>query len=100
MTRPTMGTSASQVTPAYPDPAHTTTVAKQGSGKSDAPDNGGTATHRKGAIERLGASYAPRVNYVYPNQPEASQTLRNVRIVPSAVGNRDFWNKRQYGQDI
>lgn len=97
MTRPTMDTEASHATPAYPDPAHTTLVPKKsGSPDSDNPAGG----HRQGVLERLGASYAPKVNYVYPNQPEASQTLRNVRVMPSAIGNGDFWAKRQYGQDI
>lgn len=28
------------------------------------------------------------------NAAEASATERNVRILPSAIGNRDFWDKR------
>jgi hypothetical protein len=30
--------------------------------------------------------------------PSAQQTQRNVRLVRSAVGNYDFWSKRQFGQ--
>lgn len=58
----------------------------------------GTKGNRQGVQERLGAQYAPQVTIVQPNEPEASQTQRNVRLVPSSVGNRDFWLKRQYGQ--
>jgi|SRR6185437_5168685 len=31
------------------------------------------------------------------NAAQASETQRNVRIVPSAAGVGDFWKKRQYG---
>lgn len=58
-----------------------------------------TASHRTGHQERLGAKYAPQMTLYVPNAAEASQTQRNVRIVPSAVGNRDFFLRRQYGQN-
>ena len=48
--------------------------------------------------ERLGAKWAPQMLMSSPQAPEASQTQRNVRVVQSAIGNRDFWIKRQYGQ--
>lgn len=91
MTRPTMGTSASQATVAYPDPAHTHAVPKQGS-KSDAPDSRGGV--RPNIQERLGFKGAPQVNYCYPTAPEASQNGRNVRLMPSAKGNTDFYAAR------
>lgn len=98
MTRSTMGTSAASVTPAYPDPAHTTSVPKQG-GKSDAPDSRGGI--RQGVLERNGFKGAPQVNYCYPNAPEAKATGRNVRIMPSAKGNTDFYAARaQTGQPL
>jgi hypothetical protein len=65
-------------------------------GKSDAPVGGkGVRTQHQ---ERLGAQYAPQMPLYEQNAAEASLVQRNVRVVPSAVGNRDFWNKRQYGQ--
>lgn len=57
-----------------------------------------TANHRQGHQERLGAKYAPQMVMSAPQAPEAAATGRNVRILSSAVGNRDFWLKRQYGQ--
>lgn len=57
-----------------------------------------TANVRSGHQERLGAKYAPQMPMYAPNAPEASLTQRNVRVVPSAIGNRDFWSKRQFGQ--
>lgn len=48
--------------------------------------------------ERLGAKWAPQMVMSAPQAPEASLTQRNVRVLPSAIGSRDFWLKRQYGQ--
>lgn len=66
--------------------------------KSDAPV--GTTSHRTGHQERLGAKYAPQMPLYEPNAAAASETQRNVRLVPSAVGNRDFYLRRQYGQGM
>lgn len=68
----------------------------RGGSKSDAPV-GGTGI-RKGVQERLGCKYAPQVNMVTLNQPEASEEFRNVKLVPSAIGNRAFYDRRKYGQ--
>lgn len=70
----------------------------RGGSKSDAPV-GGTGI-RKGHQERLGAKFAPQMPLYEQNAAAASETLRNVRVVPSAVGNRDFYLKRQYGQRL
>lgn len=66
--------------------------------KSDAPV--GTKANRVGHQERLGAKYAPQMPLYAQNAAEASATQRNVRVVPSAVGNRDFYLRRQYGQGM
>ncbi len=85
--------------------AHPTSVASQSPNVKYQPRGGATggpeqatANHRTGHQERLGAKYAPQMPMYAPNAPEASMTMRNVRPVPSAVGNRDFWSKRSYGQ--
>lgn len=65
-------------------------------GKSDAPE--GVKANRTGHQERLGAKYAPQMPLYEQNAAAASETQRNVRVLPSAVGNRDFYLKRQYGQ--
>ena len=57
-----------------------------------------TANNRTGHQERLGAKWAPQMPLYAQNAAEASQTGRNVRILPASTGNRDFWYKRQYGQ--
>lgn len=48
--------------------------------------------------ERLGAKWAPQMLMSSPQAPESAQTQRNVTLVRSAVGNRDFYSKRQFGQ--
>lgn len=48
--------------------------------------------------ERLGAKWAPQMLMSAPQAPEAGLTGRNVRVLPSAIGNRDFYLKRMYGQ--
>lgn len=65
------------------------------------PKGGGepaTAGHRKGNLERQGASLRPTTKLYEQNAPQASDTLKNTRPVKSSVGNRDFYTKRQYGQ--
>ena len=58
-----------------------------------------TASVRSGHQERLGAKWAPQMLMGSPEVlPSAQATGSNVRTLPSAVGNRDFWYKRQYGQ--
>lgn len=59
-----------------------------------------TANHRQGIQERLGAQFAPQMTLYKANAAEAGLVQKNVRLVPSAVGNRDFWFKRAYGQRL
>lgn len=59
-----------------------------------------TAGHRKGIQERLGAKQHPTVALYAANAAESSLVQRNVRTVPAAVGNRDFYLRRQYGQGV
>lgn len=96
--RPTMGTSASNVG----------NVAKPVKGKSVPKKNqakGGflesaTATHRASVQERMGATLRPTAILYQANAAEAGVVQRNVVTVPSAVGNRDFYLRRQYRQGL
>lgn len=94
---PTMGTVAAPVNASAAPSRNTHLVAKK-------PGPGGmlegaTARHRSarmnetnGPQHRITASaYAPMTS------PEAGATYRNVRLVPSTLGNRDFWDKRNNG---
>jgi hypothetical protein len=64
-----------------------------------APGRAPTTTVNGGRVERLGAKWAPQMLMNSPEVlPSARTTQSNVRIVNSAVGNRDFYLKRQYGQ--
>ena len=72
---------------------------QRGGSKSGAPVGTKSQPGRVNIQERLGAQFAPQMPLYYANAPEASQTLRNTRVLNSAVGNRDFWLKRQYGQN-
>lgn len=75
---------------------HTTPVQKKGAagGALEA----ATAAHKSNIPERLGAKLHPSATLYKQNAAEANDTQRNVRTMPSAIGNRDFYNKRQYGQ--
>ncbi len=57
-----------------------------------------TAGHRQGILERFGHKGAPQVGVEYANAPEAANVGKNVRLVRSAIGNRDFYDKRSLGQ--
>lgn len=96
-TFPKMGTSNARANNVSGAPSKNTKRVKKKSTVSAKPE-AATAAHRQGALERLGFQGAPQVRMGYPTAPEAAQTLRNTRIVPSAIGNRDFYLKRQYGQ--
>ena len=93
-----MGTDASQAENVSGAPsANTKPVARKNTQAGPVP---GAKANRKGVLERNGFQGAPQVNHVYPNAPEAAQVFRNVRLMPSAKGNRDFYARRQYGQGI
>lgn len=95
-TFPKMGTSAAHAE-VMSDASPNLKFRPRGGSKNGAPV-GGTGI-RQGVQERLGCQYHPSVNMVTQNQPEASQEMRNVRLVKSAVGNRDFYDRRAYGQN-
>jgi hypothetical protein len=53
-----------------------------------------TANHRPGIQERMGAQLHPSATLYAPNAAASSDLQRNTRIVPSSLGNRDFFAKR------
>jgi hypothetical protein len=74
--------------------------AKGGAEPATAGGRTATVTQDTGR-ERLGAKWAPQMQMGSPEVlPSAQQTQRNVRLVRSAVGNVDFWSKRQFGQSM
>lgn len=73
-------------------------LVQKGNSKGGGMLEAATATHRANVQERQGPKFKPQVALYAPNAASASETQRNTRIVPSAVGNRDFYLKRQYGQ--
>lgn len=86
---PTMGTEAASAGAA---PVLTGTLRPKGG-----PTGGGepaTANHRQATQERLGFKGAPQTTLYAPNAPEAAATQRNVRLVRSSIGNRDFYDAR------
>lgn len=66
------------------------------SGPSADENPGGTAVRGQMAMngENPGPRFAPQTTISFPNAPEASQTGRGLRVVPSSIGNRDFWDSR------
>jgi hypothetical protein len=59
-----------------------------------------TATHRPSIMERNGASLHPGAVLYQANAASANDVQRNVVTVPSAIGNRDFYLRRQYRQGM
>jgi len=96
--RQTMGTSASAVTNQSGAPsANTIPVPRKNTQAGGVP---GAKANRSQVHERNGFKGAPQATISYPNSPEAANTFRNVRLVPSALGNRDFWAKRAEGPTL
>lgn len=54
-----------------------------------------TAVHRPNIQESLGAKCAPQATLYAKNAASADDVLRNTYIIPSAVGNADFYNARK-----
>jgi hypothetical protein len=95
---PTMGTDAAYAENLSGAPsANTKPVPRKNTQAGPVP---GSKANRKGTLERNGFQGAPQVTYEYPNAPEAQSTQRNVRLVPSAKGNRDFYARRQEGPTL
>lgn len=94
---PTVGTSVARSVSARPA-LRGTAVPKTGNSKGGFAE-AATAKHRANIQERLGAKLRPTAVLYAVNAAAANDTYRNVRYVPSAIGNRDFWNKRAYGQN-
>ena len=72
-------------------------VAKGTEGRGKSPT--GTMASRSSTKihEAQGPRCTVKATLYKSNAAEASQTQRNVRIMPSAAGVGDFWKKRQYG---
>jgi len=91
----TMGTvNADAVNVSGAPSKNTKPVAKKGAGVGGM-IAAATASHRPGILERNGASLRISTTLYKANAAEAGDTQRHVRIVPSALGNRDFWAARQ-----
>ena len=75
---------------------YTTPIPRKGPA-ADVLATGGTGHRGVGADatgENAGPAFRPQTTICFPNAPEASQTGRGMRTLPSAVGNRDFWDRR------
>jgi hypothetical protein len=94
--RPTMGTAASRVGNVA-KPIKGRSVPKKNQAKGGFLESA-TASHRPSIMERNGASLRPSAVLYQANAAEAGLVQRNVVTVPSAVGNRDFYLRRQYRQ--
>jgi hypothetical protein len=96
--RPTMGTDASRVGNVA-KPIKGRSVPKKGNAKGGFLESA-TAKHRPNVLERNGASLRPTAILYAANAAEAGVVQRNVVTVPSAMGNRDFYLRRQYRQGM
>uniref|UniRef100_A0AAU3I9C4 Uncharacterized protein n=1 Tax=Streptomyces sp. NBC_01393 TaxID=2903851 RepID=A0AAU3I9C4_9ACTN len=96
--RPTMGTGASRLANVA-QPIKGRSVPKKNQAKGGFLESA-TASHRPAILERNGASLRPTAVLYQANAAEAGVVQRNVVTVPSAVGNRDFYLRRQYRQGM
>lgn len=96
--RPTMGTDASRLGNVA-KPVKGRSVPKKGNAKGGFLESA-TASHRPTVLERQGSSLRPTAILYKANAAEAGVVQRNVLTVPSAVGNRDFYLRRQYRQGM
>jgi hypothetical protein len=96
--RPTMGTDASRLGNAA-KPIKGRSVPKKNQAKGGFLESA-TAQHRPNILERNGASLRPTATLYAANAAEAGVVQRNVVTVPSALGNRDFYLRRQYRQGM
>jgi hypothetical protein len=96
--RPTMGTDASRLANTA-KPVKGRSVPKKNQAKGGFLE-AATATHRPSIMERNGASLHPTAVLYQANAAEAGVVQRNVVTVPSALGNRDFYLRRQYRQGM
>jgi hypothetical protein len=92
---PAMGKNGPPVNVRMPTP-NLKLVSKKNQSKG-APTSG-TAAHRTGIQERLGAQLRPTAVLYEANAAEAAMGGKNVRLMSPAKGNSGFWAKRQYGQ--
>lgn len=69
-------------------------------GGQDAASAGGRGVGPMATGENAGPRFAPVTTISYPNSPEASETGRALRTVRSAIGNRDFWDKRYASGEV
>jgi hypothetical protein len=74
---------------------NTITVAKGTQGRGKSPT--GTTGHRSSTMihEANGPACTIKATLYKQNAAEAGLQQRNVRTMPSAIGNRDFWSARQ-----
>lgn len=97
---PTMGESlfSSVVNLSGKRTSYTKSEARGRSGGADVPGAGTKANRGASLIHEANGPVNKPVAMLYAaNAAEAHSTQRNVRLVPSSVGNRDFWAKRESG---
>lgn len=79
--------------------AYTMPEGRKGPASDNPPDS--PAAHKGATLihEAHGPTFRPVATRL-PQQPDYPETGRAIRTVPSAIGNRDFWDQRQDGQTI
>lgn len=79
---------------------YTKSTPRKTMGRGSSPTGTAAIRGRTMIKEANGPCFHIKATLYSQNAAEASAVTRNVRIMPSAVGNRDFWSKRQYGQGV
>jgi len=79
--------------------AYTKLVGRKTMGRGKSPTGVKKNRGRTMINEAHGPVFTPVASRVFTyNASEARQTQRNTKLMPSAMGDRDFWSKNEYGQ--
>lgn len=78
--------------------AYTKLVGRKTEGRGASPTGVKKNRGRSMIHEANGPKGIPVATLYKPNAAQASDTQRNTKIMKPAMGDRDFWAKRQYGQ--
>lgn len=79
--------------------AYTKLVGRKTMGRGKSPTGVKKNRGRNMIHEAHGPTFRPVTTLYKANAAAANDTQRNTRLMRPAMGDRDFWAKRQYGQD-
>lgn len=79
--------------------AYTTLVGRKTMGRGKSPTGVKKNRGRTMINEAHGPTFRPVATLYKANAASANDTQRNTKLMKPAMGDRDFWSKKSYGQD-